>query len=178
MPSRKLFGFEFFWVLWNFQSLVPFLSSLIIRPDARFPIRQQSQHARNTLISGTTLFIPWYKKVLSRLFGYLQKTCLQIFLLSLSLLLFFLDIAVLYTAPHSPADSCRLLQCHKSHIAGVCRSLQDSCKSGRVCRSLQDSCKSGRVCRSHAGVCRSLQESCRSLPESAGVCRSHADTRI
>ena len=77
------------------------------------------------------------------------------------------SFSVLYTAPHSPQESCRLRKCCRSpadscSISGVCQSLPESCG---VCRSLPESC----------GVCRSLPESagvCRSLQESAGVCRS------
>src|SRR5271155_1947859 len=81
-------------------------------------------------------------------------------------------ISVLYSAPHTPADSCKT----QMSPAGVSRSLQES---PGVCRSLPESAGVFRSLQESPGVCRSLQESagvCRSLPESAGLLRTPRDS--
>jgi hypothetical protein len=97
----------------------------------------------------------------------------------------FKSFSVLYTPPHTPADSCRLLRT-PADSCGLLQTPADSCRllyvtrkshmdSCRLLRSLPESAGVYRSLPESAGVCRSLPESagvCRSLPESAGVCRS------
>src|SRR5271168_543245 len=94
MPSKRRFGFEFFWVFFIFQFLVLFLFFLTIKLRVHSQTLPQYQLGLNISTYVTISFVHTSKTVHFLLLGYLPLICRLIFSPNRLLHLFLQDIAM------------------------------------------------------------------------------------